>query len=1192
MDRLKRVLTQPDTVLFVGSGISTWSGLPSWAHLIEELAVFVEEAGETAALIRSEASRGDLLQAASYGFDKLTKAQIGEFIRSACRYGRAQPHEIHRKIVSLGPRCFVTTNYDNLLEESLRLWQPSRFYPPPVTNRHLTGTADIVHARAIDFVFKPHGDAGDSDSIVLTHEQYQQLLPDGERHATLESLKMLLATRPIVYLGFGLRDPDFLHVRNLLSNTYKGGTRDHYAIMADLRGDEVQYWRRNYGIHLIGYQTVGRPDKTRDHSPLLGLLDEMCKPVVSPDTLVTNPQSSDTILALARHAGRLIRAEKTDSEFPIRVHLRSETRDRVCRKRDMYDDWRVDRFLDEGPSRALLLGPPGAGKSYALRQAARRLGEKLNDLCLSDSFEPKDVVVPILADFKLYRGNVRGLLEKSLPVGLALETLDKYFRVRALLDSFNEMPREFWETASYEKDLADFATRFPNVSVVIGSRTDDGLTKLRFPVYILDQIEDGFIGAELARLNLGTRTRFRREIHNILQKPFYFHLLTTGLADISAAAHPQMFYQTYFGNLSQAFRQRFESSCNLERALSSAAYRAIETGEEAQPLKDFLAAIEEGLDVAQSPHLAEEITNWLVSRNVVVPYSGARIAFLHQSVTEYLAASQLARLYLADPLILKSKLALKRWDQALFLSLSSLPEREASSFLDGIAEMDFGLAVRAAKYLEIGQEVVVSRLLEGMLERGDEDQASWLLRELPVYPEHEPLLRKLMRRGGSLAGRAAVKLAELKGSEVKSELLRALLDNRNDYNYVANGVYEALVALVTLEDIRILAQMTDSIEPELARDPNDTNIASGFVSATAALLARFDLSSVRSEFLGQMSEKVPIARARIVCDMLRGVHNTFALEWAAELLLRGVDEAATTISFIARRADTEQTLSWTVFSEKHIARLISLCQAARPDTFAVDALRNVCSARPDLAARLRVRALKCSNVLRAVLLHCSAPQETSVVFEALKDLVAMQSEQRSHEPVRLLHSVELDWQGQELLLMRLLKLRDTRLALGLIERAAMYPDTPFAELDLTEISWVLEWLRDQEDPERAFWLRDRLGRILGRYLTPESHKLFVSEFNKPNSEFRNVLGQYVLVHFTDLTTDDFTEDSVSYLLADLARRRLLPWGDDLLGVAATEAFVTERLLPLVGDANSPLSENLGKVLKQAGDRHGRRYVRS
>lgn len=37
-----------------------------------------------------------------------------------------------------------------------------------------------------------------------------------------------------------MRDPDFLYLRDLLANTFKGGVRDHYAVMSDV-SDEEQY---------------------------------------------------------------------------------------------------------------------------------------------------------------------------------------------------------------------------------------------------------------------------------------------------------------------------------------------------------------------------------------------------------------------------------------------------------------------------------------------------------------------------------------------------------------------------------------------------------------------------------------------------------------------------------------------------------------------------------------------------------------------------------------------------------------------------------------------------------------------------------------------------------------------------------------------------------------------------------------
>ena len=48
MNDLTRVLAQDDTVLFVGSGMSLWAGLPSWSQLIEELAVYLEASGRDA----------------------------------------------------------------------------------------------------------------------------------------------------------------------------------------------------------------------------------------------------------------------------------------------------------------------------------------------------------------------------------------------------------------------------------------------------------------------------------------------------------------------------------------------------------------------------------------------------------------------------------------------------------------------------------------------------------------------------------------------------------------------------------------------------------------------------------------------------------------------------------------------------------------------------------------------------------------------------------------------------------------------------------------------------------------------------------------------------------------------------------------------------------------------------------------
>ena len=97
---------------------------------------------------------------------------------------------------------------------------------------------------------------------------------------------------------------------------------------------------------------------------------------------------------------------------------------------------------------------------------------------------------------------------------------------------------------------------------------------------------------------------------------------------------------------------------------------------------------------------------------MLLPYSGGRVAFSHQSVTEFLAATELARFCVSSPKLLHDKLTYIRWDHALFLTLSLLPREQANAFLETVIETDFVLALNAVKYLETGHEEVVARLLK------------------------------------------------------------------------------------------------------------------------------------------------------------------------------------------------------------------------------------------------------------------------------------------------------------------------------------------------------------------------------------------------------------------------------------------------------------------------------------------------
>ena len=1196
MKKLNQVLERSDTVLFIGSGISTWSGLPTWADAVEELARFLEAAGVNPDLVRVEAKKGDLIQAASYGLDRLTKQQMGEFIWSLCRSGTARPEEIHRKIVNLGPRYYVTTNYDDLIEQSLRKWHEGRPFRT-VTNRHLTETAAIAQTHANDYVFKPHGDAGDIDSIIMSREQYRALLPQGDRHAALEALRILLVSRPVVYLGFGLRDPDFMYLRDTVLNTFKGGTRDHYAVMADVSEAECDYWRRQYGIHIVGYATKPGPDGRRDHTELVALLDGLLEKAGDVTGDGFDPSGPDSVLALARHAGRLMGGEVLGNELQLRVHAERAIPSGTGRRGwlDRFDHSRVEGFLDGGPARSLLIGLPGAGKSYAVHRSAARLAEELNKACLVESFEPESVVVPVLADLKMYRGNLTELVDQALPAGLPFATLSQHFKVKVFLDSFNEMPQEYLESGTAESDFAKFTARLGEASIVIVSRTVDGLEGLGFSTYTLDHVDVKDLVTELERVDVTVAGTYSREVMALLQRPFYLRYVTSGAIRLPEEAHPRDFYRALLENLDKASEERFGIGLDIEMALARVAYAAIDRGEEAFALEEFLRTFVADGPVGAAGIDACEVANWLVSRSMFVPYSGGRVAFVHQSITEFLAASKLARMYESDPRILKEKLANRRWDQALFLCLSLVPTTVGEAFLTDVIDADFALGLRAAKYLEAGRDEVVARLLAeipvrihecGSFEREVEAAVAF---HLPIGDVHDEHLRALVALGGLMGAAGVSRLVELKGEKVKDELLQLLVDRRGDFNLCRNGVGPALKHFAKDSDVERIVAWADSIETGLAPGAR-TEDTHGFIDGAAEFLSQLDLAVIRRGLLGDdPAAEISDFRSRLLCSVLWGRRSQAGLDLAGELVRRGVLEAAFSFHLIGRFAESRDELSWVSFSSDHVRGLISMMDAE--DSWALPALQRLCAARPDLAEIVEREAMGMSGISKGALVHCISPEDHDPVFRALEALVGMSDEELEREPVQMLGHIECDWSGRENLLVDLLRLRDVRLARAMFG-GRVPPTLPgLGNLDIGPIDWWLDWMMDEWAEDGDGWFLTQLGGVFGHHLSADVQEEFVSEFNKPRSKFRDVLLHFVVPYLPDLSTNAFSEDAVSLLLADLDRESdARSFESHVLGSTATEEFVTERLVPLLAGAKEPGLSKLQAVLRQAGSRHNRRYL--
>ncbi len=1202
-DKLKGMITalkQEDCVLFIGSGISMWSGLPSWAGLLRELADYMEECGEDNSLVKREIENGELLQAASYGFDRLTKPQIGAFMVRACRCGEAEPHEIHKKILDLGVKCFITTNYDRLIEMGIQKWR-AKEPAMVVTNRQLAEMGRISQARAVDFVYKPHGDVGDAESIILTREQYRSLLLNGERHMALETLKTLMVSRPVVYMGFGLRDPDFLYVRDILSNIYQGNVRDHYAVMADVEEGEADYWRRNYGIHLIGYETEEKPDGSRSHAPLLELLETVNAELhISAKTDIeekkeTGQDQAETILAFIRYAARFGGYGKAETEFGIRVHRepgRSE-----MRYADRNNGRLVNDFLMGVREHAILIGAPGAGKSYAMRRAAADMAQKLSEKCLEESvhvgksidFQQMDV--PVYIDLKLYDGNLEGMIEKEFSKTLSSERIRKECRCKIFLDSFNEMPKEYWDGGKYRQDFEKVFEQFRNAAVVIGSRTSDGLEGYSFPVYYLDEIDMDTIDEELEKR--GMTVKLNAVMLGIVSKPFYFQRIISGEIDIKNILQPRHFYREFFGNLQKDFTARFGKKAQIEKMLSKAAYRALDVGVEAFPP----AFLYEGMGAFGRMEEKEEAVNWLIYKGILIPHSNGEIAFVHQTITEYLAAKELLRFYRKDKTVIREKIRFYRWDQTVLFMVNLLSDDAAEEFIDELFAMDFGLVLWAVRYMEFQRAEVEKKILTEIIEnwkvrhRHRWKIESYLRHDLQCSEEKEESVRKIIGFGDSIGGSALFCLWRWKGNAVKEECMQLLLEHAFDYNFSRNGAAEILSEIVEEEDLGTLQKMVEEARQFMLDAEGDLESIQGFISGMAFLMQKFEEKSVHSILIGDSAiAQVPSLREEIFCDYLQERKTAESLVMAMDLFMQGYQRAAIAIYFSVRFS--KEVMPWDFFREEHIDRLLECLDHG---VWAFEALREILGSRKDLKDYVQSKAKAYRGITKAAIEAYIDPENREVVFQELESLLLMEADELEAQPFRLLKEIELDWKGKEELFVRLLSLKNQALVAGLMGGSVPPGIKGFGTFEIENMDWWLDWIEELEksgEDGSNRWRLAQISRFLTQYMDAKSRERFIEKFNEENDRYRKTILRYI-VPGLKAQLDEFSENTIQYILEDLKENAYwIGWEHHFLAYIADEPFIRERMMPLLESGDRILRGNVADIIETAGMQQGRRYLLS
>ncbi|MEU4386816.1 SIR2 family protein [Promicromonospora sp. NPDC023805] len=206
-------------VPLIGSGLSVESGMASWDRVVDVLRSHIT-VGDSAGSVPL-----DLLETPDAVTRYVPRAKFDRIIREA--YGdHYSPTLQHRLIAKLPFRTILTTNFDTLIERSLR--------------EHGNIASVISEAQEVrnwregeaSQVVKFHGTVDRPDTLVFGEKAYAELYQSNGLMMSL--LRTILATRPVLFLGFGMRDA---FVKSLVNHVnHESGAaahRSHYILVQD-----------------------------------------------------------------------------------------------------------------------------------------------------------------------------------------------------------------------------------------------------------------------------------------------------------------------------------------------------------------------------------------------------------------------------------------------------------------------------------------------------------------------------------------------------------------------------------------------------------------------------------------------------------------------------------------------------------------------------------------------------------------------------------------------------------------------------------------------------------------------------------------------------------------------------------------------------------------------------------------------
>lgn len=343
---LVRAINSGNCFAIVGAGPSCELGLPSWKKQAEMIIGQLDATENRAVIEQCEGLLRDnqypsVFSALEqvFALDGLV-TKVAETLQSNRTNG-----SVYKSLAQWPFACYLTTNYDNYLLESLR--QENEVF---LVKQNSQDDFRSLRANSKGIIFKIHGDCSVPENIVMTEEQYQAVRNADEYRFWREKIRSVLHMVSVVIIGYSANDPDFQDQLQLAKDI---ASPDHPIFMfaAGFSTRDIRKYFQEFNIRIIPYNNY---DGT--HKDLRKVLKRYAPFIANRN---------------ARHLGQdPINTDKASIATAMHLYtkLNIENNNSSCLKKSY---------------QALILSwlsESGIGKSFSLEELENGLSEKLNIL--------------------------------------------------------------------------------------------------------------------------------------------------------------------------------------------------------------------------------------------------------------------------------------------------------------------------------------------------------------------------------------------------------------------------------------------------------------------------------------------------------------------------------------------------------------------------------------------------------------------------------------------------------------------------------------------------------------------------------------------------------------------------------------------------------------------------------------------